>query len=149
MSTPFYPTSDLVAAAWVRLVPDLSAGVASSLPSDGSTWAANGFVQVQAVGGTPPTHVPMRRPVLGVDCWAVNLNSQKAPWGKANSLAELIRAACENCDNFGVRLDLGASYGAARVLTAYLLTEPRRVLGDASNYARYQFDLAVNWVVAT
>lgn len=149
MSAPLLPTSDLVVAAWLRLAPGLSAGVASSLPSDAATWAANGFVQAATVGGTPPTHVPMRRPVVGVDCWAVNPNSQKAPWGKANSLAELIRSACERCDNFGVRLDLGANYSAARVLTAMLLTEPRRVNGDAANYARYTFDLALNWVVAT
>lgn len=149
MSTPLYPTSDLVAAAWLRLVPGLASGVASSLPSDAATWATAGFVQAATVGGTPPVHAPMRRPVVSVDCWAVNPNSQKAPWGKANSLAELIRGACELNANFGVRLDLGANYSAARVLTAYLLTEPRRVLGDAANYARYSFDLSVNWVVAT
>lgn len=149
MSTPLYPTSDLVVAAWLRLVPNLTAGVASAVPADTATWAAAGFVQVASVGGNPPTHLPVRRPVCSVDCWAVNPNSQKAPWGKANSLAELIRVACEECTNYGVRLELPGSYGAARVLTAYLLTEPRRVLNDAANYARYQFDLAVDWVVAT
>lgn len=146
---PLLPTSDIVGAAWLRLVPGLTAGVASAVPSDASTWADNGFVQVQTVGGSPPMHMPVRRPVMSVDCWAVNLNSQKAPWGKANSLAELIRSACEEFTNFGVRLSLPGEYAAARVLTAYLMTEPRRILNDAANYARYQFDLAVDWVVAT
>lgn len=144
-----YPPTDLVVPAWLRGVPGLLAGVGPSLPSSAESWAAEGFVQAYAVGGTPPVHSPMRRPVVSVDCWAVNLNSQKSPWGKANALAEFIRVACERNLGFGALLVLGGDYMNARVLTAYPAGEPRRVYGDASNYARYQFDLNVAWVVAT
>lgn len=138
-------TTDLVAVAWLRGVdgvpPD---SVATTLPSNNSTWAASGFVQVTAIGGSPNPHLPVRMPVVGVDCWAVNPNSGRPPWGKANTLAEIIRDGTAGTGGRVVALPaVGLS---ARVLEAWLLTEPRRIRNDDASYARYSFDLALRWV---
>jgi hypothetical protein len=141
-------TAELVAVAWLRGVPGVPAdGVATTLPSDNSTWAASGFVQVTAVGGGPNPHLPVRASVVGVDCWAVNPGSGRPPWGKANSLAEAVRDG--TLGPSGRVVDLAAAGLSARVLEAYLLSEPRRVKGDAASYARYSFDMAMPWVCST
>jgi hypothetical protein len=138
--------TELVAAAWLAGVTGLSSGmVASTLPQDNSSWAASGFVTVRTVGGTPGMYVPLRAPVVSVDTWAVNLNSDKPPWGKANYLAELIDAGCR-ASNVSRDLTLLSGYPGARVLSAYLLSEPRRAYGDQGDYAHYVMDLALHWV---
>lgn len=149
MAVVLRPTTELVVAAWLGQIDDLSAQmIGSTLPKDQAAWSENGFVQAVAVGGSPRIHIPVRRPVVQIDCWAVNANSQKAPWAKANYLAEVIRFAADESLNMGRALTLTSPYPAARVLSAYLLTEPRRIVGDEANYARYQFDLQLHWVVA-
>lgn len=158
MSMPLtgaYPaTNELVAVAWLKTVPGIDAGqVATILPRDTSAWAAAGFVQVQALpGGQPHVDVPaIRRPMFQVDCWATNTtdsqtSSTKAPWGKANCLAELIRDATET-QVYGKTIVVGgAQFKTARVQAAYLAIEPSRVLSDPAGYARYTFDLQIDWV---
>jgi hypothetical protein len=147
---PLPPTNELVAAAWLaQRVEGLTAGmVATSLPADTSTWADLGFVQVQALpGGVPDLDVPIRRPVFQVDAWAVNPSSAKPPWGKANHLAELIRIAVEG-QAYSQPVTLPDAYTDARVLSAYMVSEPLRMPGDPSGYARFTFDLALDWVRA-
>lgn len=139
------PTTDLVAVAWLKGVDGVPAdAVATTLPSDNSTWTASGFVQVTAVGGTPNPHLPIRMPVVGVDCWACNPDSGRPPWGKANTLAEAIRDGTGGAAGRVVALPVAGL--SARVLEAYLLTEIRRIKNDEASYARYGFDMAFFWV---
>lgn len=146
MTATLAPTTDLVAVAWLAGVTGLSASmVATKLPADNSTWAASGFVQVITVGGTPELYVPVASPVVGVSCWAANPNSAKPPWGKANHLAELIRAATYDHANVPRTLTLPSSFGHARVTAAYFVSEPKRIPGDPANYARFDADLALRW----
>src|ERR1700681_1836001 len=113
--------------------------VATSLPEDNTTWSTSGFVALKTVGGTPEMYVPLREPVVSVDCYATSSVGNKAPWAQANNLAEIVAAACQNKANFGATLAGPAGYPNMRVLQAHALQEPRRVFGDRSFYAHYQF----------
>lgn len=142
-------STELVAATWLRGVAGLSSAmVATQLPKDTTAWSASGFVTVRTVGGSPGLYVPLRSPVVTVDCWAVNPGSAKPPWFAANALAELIDLGCRAAD-VNRTLTLPTGYPDARVLSAYLLSEPRRAYGDSGDYAHYIFDLALHWVDLT
>lgn len=155
MPTLLRATTDLVVTAWLASLPGLSSStVGTVLPrpdANGNlSWGASGFVAVTTVGGTPGMYVPLASPVVQLDCWATNPGSAKPPYGKANALAELIRWAVYVRANFQRPLALlRPGYASARMLSAYLVTEPRRLYGDAADYARYQCDLAANWVEVT
>lgn len=144
--------TDLVAQAWLAGVPGLtSAMVGSQLPSDNSTWAASGFVTVRTSGGRPVLDNALRQPVITVDTWACKVTSSKVPWNKANYLAECIVRACyprTDSERIAVPrlLTLPAGYPHARVLSAVVVTEPRRSYGDIGLYASYTFDLSLSWV---
>ena len=138
----FHPTTELVAVAWVKAATGFT-GVATDIPSDNSTWSASGFIQVQGVGGTPDTYLPVARPVVSLDFWAVSPNSSKPPWNKANALAEMVRAATYSP---GRPVTLPAAYAGARVMSAQLLTEPRRIRDDNADFAHFQADLQISWV---
>ncbi len=144
---PHLPSAELVAVAWLKTLDGVpSDGVATTLPGDPTVWAANGFVQVGTVGGSPAVHTPLRTPVVQVDCWANNSNSAKSPWGKSSALAELVVAA-----TYSIRprlLVMPEGFHNARLNTAWPLTEPRRIPGDEAGFARVNFDLALSWVVA-
>lgn len=147
---PLPPTNELVAIAWLsQRVPELNAGmVATSLPADTSTWADLGFVQVQALpGGAPDIDLPIRKPLLQVDTWAVSPSSAKPPWAKANHIAELIRLAVE-AQVYSSPVTLPGEYLDAVVLGVRLESEPLRMPGDPSGYARFTFDLAIDWTRA-
>jgi len=122
--------------------------VASTLPKDNTSWAASGFVTVRTVGGSPGIHVPLRSPVVTVDTWAVGPNSAKPPWGQASYLAELIDQGCRASDAQRF-VTLPTNYPDAKVLSAYLVSEPRRAFGDQGDYAHYVMDMALNWVDAS
>lgn len=142
----FRATTELVAVTWFGGVTGLSPSiVATTLPKDNTTWSASGFVTARTVGGTPGLYTPLRTPVVTVDCWSVNPSSGKPPWGKANYLAELIDAGCR-ATNMQRTLTLPTNYPSARVLSAYLISEPRRAYGDEADYARYVMDMVFNWV---
>ncbi len=142
----FLPNSELVAAAWLALVPGIPAGkVATSLPADTSTFS-DGFVTVAVVGGSPDPDIPMRRPVIQVDCWVSTAGNSKPRWSRANDLAELVRAASYPPSSAtAVRVSPRTGYDDARVWGAYLLTEPRRVEGDPNRHARFTFDMQFHW----
>lgn len=144
MTTLLRATTELVTIAWLKGV--LGDIVATTLPRDNATWAASGFATVATVGGSASAYVPLRSPVVTVDCWAVSPSSNKPPWNKASWLAEQIQAACY--DNAGTPrlLTLPPNYPPARVLSAYSTYEPRRVPDDEASYARINLGLSVNWI---
>lgn len=141
MATILQANTDLVAMVWLsESFP--SSMIGTTLPEDNSSWAASGFVQVTAMGGRADSLVGMISPIVAVDCWAVQLTSNKAPWGKSNNMAETIRHAALLARPHA--LTLPGNYPKARFFTAYLVTEPRRI-PDPSSYARYNFNLQLNW----
>lgn len=145
---PLHPTSELVAVAWIKTIAGINpSNVATTLPQSTTSWSTDGFVQVSTVGGTPGLYLPVAAPAVSVDCWAVNPSSGRPPWGKANQLAESIRAAVYDPEHVQ-QLVTGfpGDYNDARVLGAWLLTEPRRMRDDDASYARYTFDLSLNWI---
>lgn len=140
------PNTDLVATSWLKTLPGVNPlRVASSLPGDNASWADTGFVVATSVGGSPGLHVPMQRPVVAIDCWANNPNSQKAPWGKAGHLAQLVLLGTYMTEP--VDLTFSGDFEPARVFAVAPLSEPRKVPGDEAGFARYSFDLVFNWVV--
>jgi len=152
---PLLATSELAAVAWIGSIPDLSAQmVATTLPpdanADGSpaSWLITGFITVAVVGGSPDIYLPVKKPVIQVDCWAARPGSNKPPWGQANVIAETIRYATLQRTGFNRPLTLGANgipYPGAVVTSAYFATEFRRLYSDAADYARYQADMALCW----
>lgn len=146
MTTVLRANTELVAVAWLAGVEGLAPGmVAATLPTDNTTWAASGFVTVRTVGGAPGLYTPLRAPVVTVDTWAVRSGTSKPPWFQANYLAELVDRGCR-ASNVQRTLTLPSGYPAARVLSAYLVQEPRRAYGDAGDYAHYTADLTLCWV---
>lgn len=138
------PSTDLVAVAWLGSLSLTTDGVGTVLPADPNTWAANGWVQVTTVGGSPAVHIPMREGVVQVDAWCCRPNSELAPWNRAGSLAGEIVDACYRQER-PVNISLPAGFRPVRVHTVYALTEPRAIEGDDSRFARYQLDVQVNW----
>jgi len=146
-----HASTDLVAVAWLRTLPGLVAdGVSNQLPADETTWAANGFVVVpMTVGGTPHSTMPLRRPVVQVECWGTVPGSDKLPWGIPSQLCEQIRMGCLDRQNFSRLLNISASsvtYPDARVISAKMLTEPHRVWHDSGDYAGMLFSMALQWI---
>ncbi|QOR55838.1 MAG: hypothetical protein YHS30scaffold324_70 [Catenulispora phage 69_17] len=167
MSTLLLPNSELVACAWLAQVPGFTAAmVGTTLPRLGPTgplpdWVAAGFVTVAVGGGTPGSHAPLAEPALSVNCWAVNATctgsgqpinvSPRPPWGKAAQLAEQIRHAVYVLDKGATRaVSMPVpGYAGAAVMSALLLSEPRRVPADIAGFARTQFDLQLDWVTGS
>lgn len=145
-----HPNSELVAVALLRLVPEIvtaGIGVATELPGEPVGWVGGAFVQVSSVGGSPDRYVPIARPVLQVDCYAAAANSTRSPWGRANGVAEYIRSAMYGGMLMPVRLTMpSGAYNRADAIGAWMLTEPRRVLDDAADFARFTFDMQIDWV---
>lgn len=144
-----HANTDLVAVAFIRTVLGWSGSVAagSDLP-DASSWeASSGFVQVTSgIGGSSSILVPRKSPVVSVKCWGrAASNSRRPPWNRANAIAENIRAGCFDAYQKPVGVTLPAGYPGAAVRSAYLLTEPRRLPGDDSAYACFQFDMQLHW----
>jgi hypothetical protein len=143
------PNARRVAAAWANGV----AGIAppkdpTTLPRDKTLWAAAGFVQVgPVVGGAPDIHVEQRHTIVEIGTWAVNLNSVKPPWGKANTLAELVIRGCYDPRGGGRDVSglLPAGFDGARVQTVYPTSEPREFSPTENTAALYKFELAINW----
>lgn len=140
------PTNELVGITWIKSIPGIpTSSVNTLLPADNSTWEASGFVQVQLASGSPDLYTPQNQPVFQINCWASKPNSEKPPWGKANNLAEIIKAATYEKQFWG-HLVLPATHDDVRVLGSVAANEPRRVLGDEARFACYTFDLQLFWV---
>lgn len=140
--------SELVAAAWIATIPGITTDiVATTLPTEITTWADTGFITVgPEFGGNPMTYVPMRRPVMQIDTWGVNPNVMTPNWGQASDLAELIMAACYDNLSLNLPLNVRTGYNQARVAGAMPVTEPRRIRNDDANYGRYQLDVELHWI---
>lgn len=146
-----HPVTDIIAVAFLRTVPELNpALVSTTLPKDITVWA-DGFVQVVGIGGTPGMYVPLHASVVNVSCWAANIDGGKPPWGKANQLAEHIKAACLDHVSFPKTLILTSfgDYAPARLHTAFFVVGPRRIPNDEGSSARYDGDLLLNWTPLT
>ena len=161
VTLPLIPTDELVAVAWIGSIPGLSVSmVATQLPADANRdgtpadWVVQGagFVTVTVVGGGADPILPVRKPVMQVDCWATLPGSNKPPWGIANRLAETIRRAAWSRVATARPLTItvnGVVYPRAAVMAAAPVTAPRRLWDDAGDYARYQFDLGLVWTALT
>lgn len=152
MAALFPPTNAIVAVAWLsQRVPEFTAAmVATRLPREVADWAEKGFVQVTPIMGAPNVDVPIRRPLVQVDLWAVALDAagnvtNKPPVKKAAILAERVRIATEEGALYGQTVTTPAAYEDAIVLSAYPLSEPAEVPDDPSGYARFTLDLALDW----
>lgn len=151
MTGPVHAQTPLVCVAWIASIPGLTAdGAGPQLPADNATWAQNGYIVVPVtVGGTPHTVMPLRRPVVQLECWTCNPGSGKPDWPKAEDLAEQVRAATYDRRTFNRPLTVtlnGVPYPGARVLSARMLTEPHRIYGDQADYAGVLFSLALQWI---
>lgn len=144
--TVLLANNDLVAVAWIKAALGLTGGVGTELPGDTSTWAASGFIQVgPVVGGASSAYNSQRAPVLSIECWAVTPNSRRPPWGAANTLAERVWAACGAVPTSNRAVTLPAGFPKVMVHGAVALTDPRRIYGDDSAFAHYQFDVSLTW----
>lgn len=138
--------TELVAIAWLGGVSSLTSSmVATTLPSDNTSWAASGFITVRTVGGTPGLYVPMREPVVTLDFWAVKPGSGKPPWFQAATLTELVQAGTR-ASNAQRAVTLPTGYNSAHVFSAYFVQEARRAYGDQGDYAHYVVDMALHWI---
>jgi hypothetical protein len=147
MTELFAATTGLVAVAWIGSVAGIDEGqVGTTLPKP-EHWNEDGFITVLTVGGTPHVNFALRKPVVQIDCWANNLNSNKPPWGKSNNLAEIILKGMY-VDQLDIQrtLTLRDGFHNAKVLSIYPQSEPRRIRDDNASYARYQFDAIMDWI---
>lgn len=143
-----YPNSEMVMVEWIRSLPGIHSGrVATLLPGDVSAWSETGFVQVLSLGGAPNRDHALRAPALQISCWGANPDSTKTPWAKTSELAERIWAGFYDPEFFPYEPTLPAAYSPARVLTGYTISEPRKILGDASGFAHVTFDATLRWVI--
>ncbi|MFF4467963.1 hypothetical protein ACFYZ3_00240 [Streptomyces sp. NPDC001599] len=134
------PSNELVATAWLQAIPDLNTEVGTDLPKN---LAA--FVQVTVVGGTPEMYLLVSRPVVQIDAWVATKGSTEPPWGRASHLVSLVLAqAYETAQPL---LTPGSPFSPVHVLSAYPLSEPRRIPSDEARFARVQFDLQLHWRV--
>jgi hypothetical protein len=145
--------SELVMIAWLKSAPGVLADViATQPPLDETQWAANGCIAVSVVGGHPDPDVPVRNPVMQLDFFATNPGSARIPWFKASDLAEQVWMATRDRQRIGRIVSItsgGKAYPPAKVLTAFWLTEPRRIYNDRGDWAHYQGDLALSWTITT
>lgn len=146
---PLIPSNELVATAWLKSIPGFAIdSVGTQLPSDETSWAANGAVTVKVAGGSPDIYLGVRNPVIQVDCWATIPNSDRLPWAQARAIAESIRFATMDSQNLGRTLSIsanGVDYPNAWAEAAYFLTEPRDVYSDVGDYAGSSFDMQLSW----
>lgn len=148
MPKTLFPGSERISVAFMKGLTGTTA-VASTLPENAASWQDSGFLELQVVGGSPDRDVPRAEPVVRVDAWANSGQSTKVPWGKAESLAETARQAISNfpSEQHGRILDMGPDFRDVRVLSVWPISEPRRVEGDPSGYARFTTDFALSWVI--
>jgi hypothetical protein len=141
------PTSELVALAWLRTLPGVTPGmVAATLPAVAS-WQDTGFYTVTGAGGVPEVDLPVRRPLVQVDCWASKAAAGRPPWGWADQLAQAVIDACYGRLGNPVTLTVtaGSNTATARLLGAWAASEPQRVYGDDASYARKRVDVRLDW----
>jgi hypothetical protein len=146
------PTTRLVAIGWLQLVvPGI--GVDKRLPTvaDYPALRTDGFLRIAGAGGDPDPYVPMRGPVIQVECWlAPPATGEPVSWARAQQLAERVLNATYDGTFMRRRIDLSAvgNYAPARVHTVTALTEPDDVEEPGSDWARVDLDLLFQWTAA-
>lgn len=140
------PNAELVAMAWLNRAGFPADSLATTLPAR-ERWTYSHFLQVRALnGGLPDVDIPQRRrAVLALDAWAATLNGTRPLWRDAVDVMERVRVATFSSGDARPLPILLPGYTTARVLGAYLASEPARVEGDPSGYARVTCNLAVDW----
>lgn len=153
MTTTFLPNSDLVAVGWLKTLIDLaSVEKGTTLPKVDTALRTTGFLKTMIVGGSPAMESPIRRPVINVQSWAAPAaGSRKVPWARAAHNAELVWKATQVRPFPVTVIDLssiGTGYAPARIFSVITLSEPRRIEGDGSDFARFDLDVQINWMGA-
>jgi hypothetical protein len=103
------------------------------------------------VGGSPDRYVPMREPVVQVECWLPPpASGRQASWARAEQLANRVVAATYDRSLMGRLIDLSTvgNYAPARVHTVIALSEPDPVEEDDSDWSRFDVDLEFRWTTA-
>jgi hypothetical protein len=146
------PNGELTTQAWLARYVYTADQVGATLPAP-AKWVGSGFVQVRALPGGPVyPDLPHRRvTVTQVDLFGTrSTNDTFRPlWSVAMDLAEKLRLATfPDAQVYGKPLTIAkAGYSSPRALSAYLLSEPMRVEGDPSGYARIMTQLSLTWTV--
>jgi hypothetical protein len=159
--TLFAPVSADILGAWIATRVSVdgvalnSTLVGDHLPTDKTTWAAPlpGFVMLTEVGGTPNSELRQRQPVVTLDCYTNNGDSELALWHDAAALANAIRDQIETEFDIYTPAAMnpfvtipGGNYHGARITRLNVLQEPRRVRTSTAGYARYSMDVECWWV---
>lgn len=140
--------SELVAVAFIKTMSGIATNgmVSTQLPEDNTSWAASGFIKCgPVVGGSPEMYVPIRKPVIQLNCYAVNSNTMFPDWGKAEELANLIVEGTFDTSLLYKALTLRSGVNQALVMSAEAMTEPARLEDNPSAYASYTVDLKLTW----
>lgn len=144
-----YATHDLVGVAWVKDVLSATA-VGTTLPEDSDGWWTTGFTQTSITGSNSHDYYALRSCVITAHCWAAreNKNSQNAPWGQANQIAEgIANATWDETKSKNNNLSLGVTGApSVRVLEAKIVEDPKRVPSDETYKAHYTVSVQLWWV---
>ena len=74
----------------------------------------------------------------------VDPDTGRPPWNQAANLAETIAAGCF-ATSHSVFLTVPYCDQQARILSVYLIDEPRRAYGDMGDYACFDTSVAIHW----
>lgn len=152
-SAELLPTPERVGVAWLKAaVPFLQGFVATSLPKE-DDWRDVGFVTVAAVGGGRVDQ-GIRSSVLSLTYYGVARGSGKPPWDRTSQMCEQVREVVDptgkaySTTRSKYRLTaLGPTYKDAKVLNAFWTSEPQRRPGDTADFAIYQHEIELHWIV--
>lgn len=141
---PYLANPELVLIHWLKGVNGVPVNqIGTTLPDVSNTdFQDNGFIQVSSIGGIPDQDTFMQNTTMQIDVWAFTVNSNKAPWGKAFNLAMLIKNGLQDAARL---VETPDAFHNAYVHEVRVLIDPRRILGDEANFARYSFDVALHW----
>lgn len=156
MTLPLVPSDEMAAVAWIASIDGFTADmVGETLPPDAdaqgnpSPWLQTGFVTVAVAGGNPDPLLPVRRPVIDVQCWAAVPGSNTPPWPVSFALANAIMKAAwdrHTMNRLVTPVINGVEYPGVSVQGAKILTSFRRTYSDAADYACVQGDLWLSWI---
>lgn len=141
------PGNDRVAVAWLETLGLTADDIGMEIPPP-AEWAINGFVQASTIGGSPAVHVPMRNPVVQIDVWCCRLDSDQAPWGRAEDLdGQILEAAYAMTSP--AEPPMPAGFRPVRVHSVFAVSEGRRIDSDEAGYARVSRDMEIFWSWST